>query len=115
MISDTIERMRFLILLALFVPTPSEAQCTQPIMHPKVMTANVTTVEGGVVVSTEIGRGDKDEGGAVQPKWVFKSAGRSLKPEIVTLAPGLVLYKPPGKLELAELHDGTKVVAKWSR
>jgi len=109
------------IVSVIAMPTPSEALCVAPVTRPVVLTAEVTLGDGGdggdggVVVGTEVGGGGKEQGGAEQPTWMFKVGGKTVKPVISILAPGLVAYKLPDKVARGELVDGTKVLAKITR
>lgn len=112
--------MRFaslVLLAALLSPVPAEALCARPVMQPVVMTPDVTTSDGGIVVGTEAGFESqrKDKGEATQPTWTIKTKSGSVKPKLVELAPGLVVYQLPDKVDGGELFDGTKVIAKLAR
>lgn len=110
-------RLVWLVSLASLVPSLADALCMAPVERPKVITAEVSAPAdgGGVVVGTEIGHDGKQVGGAEQPTWVFKHDKTSSKPVIVQLAPGLVAYQLPDKVERGELFDGTKAIAKLAR
>jgi hypothetical protein len=107
----------FLLLAALITPAPAYALCAVPVTRPKVITKDVTTVSGGIVVGTEVGYGGdgKDRGEAAQPKWTLETKTGRTKPVIVELAPGLVIYQLPENVAAGKLHDGTKVIAKVER
>jgi hypothetical protein len=47
---------------------------------------------------------------AVQSGWRFRIDGAVQAPKIETLAPGLAVYRPPGKATRAQLEDGGKTV-----
>jgi hypothetical protein len=105
------------LLAAVLSPSPAEALCAMP-LRPKVLTADVTTSDGGVVVGTDVGYsgdGGKDQGEAAQPTWEIKTKTGKVKPVMVTLAPGLVAYRLPDNVDGGELFDGNKVIAKVTR
>lgn len=104
----------FVVLAALLTPVPASALCAAPSMQPVVMTE---TSEGSIVVKTEAGYASqrKERGEAVQPTWRIKTTSGSVKPVMVELAPGLVSYQLPDKVEAGELVDGTKVLGKLTR
>ncbi len=111
-------RIASLVLLAaLLSPVPADALCAMPSMRPKVMTADVTTSEGGIVVGTEVGfeSQTKDTGEAAQPTWTIKTKTGSVKPVMVELAPGLITYQLPDKVDAGELFDGSKTIGKLTR
>ena len=105
-----------LLIAALLSPTSAAALCELPITRPVVMTPDVTTAEGGVVVGTQFDGGSgKEEGDATQRAWTIKTKTGSVKPTLVELAPGLVVYQLPAKIDGGELFDGTKAIAKLAR
>lgn len=96
---------------------PAHALCAVPSMKPIVLTPVVTTSDGGILVGTEMGfNGDrKDDGEAAQPTWTIKTKTGTVTPVMVTLAPGLVTYRLPDKVDDGELFDGKKVIATVTR
>ncbi len=100
------------LAITLLVPLRAHALCVRVAQHPTVLNDAVAAPpEGGLVVSTTVDGVGPDEGEALQPTWQFKTSTGSEKPDMVALAPGLVLYRLPPSVTAAELHDGTKARA----
>jgi hypothetical protein len=77
----------------------ADAHCARPDLGSAVMTPAGTSVaaDGGVLVEAEVefhraAIGSED---ALNPTWRFTDGTKTYEPELVTLAPGLVLYRPP--------------------
>lgn len=102
------------VLAALLSPVPASALCAMPSMQPVVMK---TTSEGSIVVGTDAGYAAqrKERGEAAQPTWRIKTKTGIVKPVMIELAPGLVTYRLPDKVDAGELVDGATVLGKLTR
>jgi hypothetical protein len=83
---------------------------------PRVMTARDATLprDGGVLVGCcEVtSKDDHDADPTIQRAWRFRSGGRSQRPTIETLAPGLSVYRPARRGDLVLVNeDGTELGA----
>lgn len=105
------------IVLTTLIPTSlAHALCVQPTVQPHVVTADVTTSDGGVVIGTKIGYGG--DGNTTEPEaqsWALKTKTGTVTVKPIALAPGLFVVKLPDKVDGGELLDGTTVVAKLAR
>ena len=99
-------RFAVIALLAVATPQPAHAFCAVPqMMAPLVLGARQIASDGGILVLTE--------GRAVEkfaPQRV-KSDGVLAAPDIVAIAPGLVLYRLPPRTKQAEVVEGKSILA----
>lgn len=104
------------VVLSLVGPSrPADAKCRMMGLAPEVIAVPQTPLDGGIVVGFTDAEDIRPEAGdiAVQPSWRFVIDGKSVTPTIVTLAPGLALYKfPAGASGDISLVDGKRLVAK---
>lgn len=96
-------------LAALLLPTEARAKCAMTGLAPVVLTPDGATIapEGGIVVGArpeqDASLDDKDA--AAQPGWRLRIGARAEQPTLVSLAPGLALYKLPSRATQASLID----------
>ncbi len=112
-------RALFVALVIASTPPAVAGPCAIRPLVPHAMTANGTELPpgGGVVVAL----GDSAAWDApAQPDltktgWSFVDGGKSIKPVIRILAPGLAVYEPPAGTTTVKLSDGTRTLATHPR
>lgn len=108
----------FIVFVSLISP-PADAKCARWGLGPDVLTEIGATIaaDGGIVVAATPEEDGELESGDVakQDGWRLRIASRVASPTIVSLAPGLALYKlPPDAKDASMIDDGRKQVAKVS-
>jgi hypothetical protein len=107
--------MLVLVAVSLVSPRAANALCIAPHQQPAIVNDGVAAPpDGGLLVATATDHRKPDEGEAAQPAWRLRDGTKVSKPAIVTLAPGLVVYRLPAGMVAAELHDGTIARATFS-
>lgn len=105
--------VRFAALVSVLIlasPT-ADAKCAMQHLAPKVLTDGPIATGGGFVVAEVDGADDaRDSVSAAQPTWTLAAGGTKAAPKLVTLAPGLVVYRVE-KAGETSLVDGTTVLA----
>lgn len=98
-----------LITAVVGVAPEVEAKCAMWGLNPDVLTATGATIaaDGGILVgATDAEDGELEPGDvASQPGWRLRIGSRVVQPTLVTIAPGLVLYKLPADAKEASLID----------
>jgi len=103
-------------VFASLASSPSaHALCVRPVVNPEVITTDVTTSNGGILVGTVVGHDGAERGDPADQKWELSTKTGKVTPKMISLAPGLVVLGLPDKIDGAELLDGKTVIAKLAR
>lgn len=98
-----------LLSLSLFFGPDADAKCAMMGLAPQVMTPTGAAIakDGGILVGVIDERdGELETGDAAhQPGWRIKVGSQASEPKIVSLAPGLAVYKLPADAKDAVLID----------
>jgi hypothetical protein len=102
------------VVLACLAATDADAKCAMMGLAPEVLTPKnaVIAPEGGIVVGavSEQDASLDDKDAAEQPGWRLRFGSRVEQPVMLTVAPGLVVYKLPATAKDGALIDDRRAM-----